>query len=378
MKRSKNASFYSHLRCPYCQEPLQVLKIWQYLDEDRPRLRPETHPQARHIKYGILECLCDQYPIVEGIVYLKKDGAQTNQQAVSWLNQRNWAAAFNCLIAERKKIKWIYQGVWHIPPQSWVGQRLQLSHVLTLFYWLVDSGSKAWYRYLKTRHHRVTFLMTLAPLALAQSTTMLVDAGCGLGHFLRYAAQWTTAQQLVGLDIAFSFLYLARRFMVTPDTYLICCDQEAGLPFTDHSVSTYYINDAFVVIKTKRAVLQELTRVVSPQGRAIISHVHNRFVQNLGQEYGVTLSEMDRYSPHGQLWASSDRDLWAAAYQRQVVTYTPVEILNRRKWRVAPPAFSFLWTPRRSRQLHYPVLLSWQELVAATPIDYSEDEHLLL
>lgn len=362
-------SLYPKLRCPYCQEALTVLKAWSYLNKGH-------HNQQ--IRYGVLECLCDQYPIVEGIIYLKKDGAQTNQRAVTYLNQGQWAAAFNCLIIERKKIKWLYQLLWRLDPHSHWGQRLQLPRVLNLMYWLVDSGSKAWYRYLTTRHHRVTFLMTLAPLALAPTPTLVVDAGCGLGHFLRYAASWTKAKQLVGLDIAFSFLYLARRFMVTPATYLICCDQEVGLPFINHSVSDYFINDAFVVIKNKRAVLVELARVVATRGRAVISHVHNRWVENLGQEYGVTLAEMARYAPSGNLWASSDQDLWKSATQDQIITYTPITRLIKRKWQSLPPAFSFMWSPRHETHIQQPVLKAWQRLVATTPIDYSEDEHLRL
>jgi SAM-dependent methyltransferase len=363
MKRRKSTG-YDQLRCPYCQEPLHLIQTLAHF------------PHSPQLRYGILKCLCDEYPIVEGIVYLKKDGAQINQLAVRYLRQGQWQAAFSCLIAERKKIKWLYLLLWRLPPTSRLSQWLTLNHVLKLMYWLVDGASKPWYRYLTTRQNRVTYLLTLAPLALAQSTTTLVDAGCGLGYFLKRATDWTTATKIFGLDISFSFLYLARRFVVTPGTYLVCCDQELGLPFANHSVSHYFINDAFVVIKNKKAVIHELARVVTPTGRAVITHVHNQAVENLGQEYGVTLPEMAHYSPGGTLAASSDLDLWRSATKQQQLVYTPIAQLQRKTTRAKPPAFSFTWSPRRHQQLKQPVLSPWLNLVKNTQIDYSEDEHL--
>lgn len=365
-KPSLHSPWYHNLQCPYCQEKLEVADIFA------------SSAQDNHIQYGVLRCLCDEYPIVEGIIYLKKDGAQTNQQAVAHLRHNQWQEAFSCLIAERKKIKWLYLLLYRIPAHSFLGQRLTLNRLLKMMYWLVDAGSRAWYRYLTTRQNRVTFLMTLAPLALAPSPHTLVDAGCGLGYFLRYADQWTRPRHLVGLDIAFSFLYLARRFVVPSRTYLLCCDQEAGLPFTDHSVSHYYINDAFVVIKTKRQVLQELTRVVSPQGLAIITHVHNHQVQNLGQEYGVTLAEMKHYVPRGTLLATTDTELWRGAVRNHKVRYVPMAQVLKKRLASPPPAFSFVWSSQRQITVDRPTLSEWKQLLATTPIDYSEDEHLRL
>ncbi len=104
---------------------------------------------------------------------------------------------------------------------------------------------------------------------------IFVEVACGIGHYLREALQRGIAA--VGVDVVFSKLWLARRF-VAEDAQLVCADVASGLPLPDASASLVFCHDAFYFLPHKARVHAEMTRVSA--GPVLVGHAHNRDAEN--------------------------------------------------------------------------------------------------
>lgn len=130
-----------------------------------------------------------------------------------------------------------------------------------------------------------TFLSGLALLREAWPCARphIVELACGIGQLLAVAAD--AGASVVGVDVVFSKLWLARRFVVSSGD-LICADIERQpLPFVDGSADLVLIHDALYFIRNKQHVVSEARRV----GRALaVGHAHNALADNLSA--GLPLS----------------------------------------------------------------------------------------
>ena len=104
---------------------------------------------------------------------------------------------------------------------------------------------------------------------------VFVEIACGIGHYLREALQRGIAA--VGIDVVFSKLWLARRF-VAERAQLVCADVASGIPLPDASASLVFCHDAFYFLPDKARVYAEMARVSA--GPVIVGHAHNRDAEN--------------------------------------------------------------------------------------------------
>jgi len=104
----------------------------------------------------------------------------------------------------------------------------------------------------------------------------VVELACGIGHYLRDLA--LRGRACVGVDVVFSKLWLARRFVVPAEVPLLCGDVAAGLPVVGSpQVRTVaFCHDAFYFLPAKDQAIQGLRRVVGEVGPILIGHAHNR------------------------------------------------------------------------------------------------------
>jgi SAM-dependent methyltransferase len=112
---------------------------------------------------------------------------------------------------------------------------------------------------------------------------------------------------VVSADQDFVNVYLARRFLV-PDGLHLCIDAQAPNPLPDRYFDAVYCQDAFHYVRSKKAAVAELKRVVHPDALWIFPHLHNRLCHNLVP--GLPLSP-DAYLecfalPRGRLFSESE------------------------------------------------------------------------
>ena len=103
----------------------------------------------------------------------------------------------------------------------------------------------------------------------------VVEVACGVGHYLRDLA--LRGRRCVGVDVVFSKLWLARKFVVPDGVPLICGDVSAGFPLgAIPSGAVAFCHDAFYFLPEKPKVIAGFRRLVGDRGRIVIGHAHNR------------------------------------------------------------------------------------------------------
>lgn len=99
-----------------------------------------------------------------------------------------------------------------------------------------------------------------------------IEIACGIGQILRDVA--ARGRAVVGIDVVFAKLWLARRFIV-PEAALVCADVETGIPLQPIPGATVLCHDAFYFIERKDGVLAEMRRIAGGDGSVLIGHAHN-------------------------------------------------------------------------------------------------------
>lgn len=116
-----------------------------------------------------------------------------------------------------------------------------------------------------------TYLAGLGLLAQAWPSRpgRVVEIACGVGHYLR-ELELRGVNDLVGIDVVFSKLWLARRF-VCPSARYLCLDAATRLPFADAGAELVLCQDAIYFLPEQEQVVAEMRRV----GRTVaVGHAH--------------------------------------------------------------------------------------------------------
>jgi SAM-dependent methyltransferase len=113
--------------------------------------------------------------------------------------------------------------------------------------------------YFRYRFSDLSYISTAALLTPISGGPVL-DLGCGAGHLLHALSRKIPSGQIVGLDLSFTLLYLARRFLV-PDALLVCADASSRLPFRDGAFEAALCADMFNYLPDRELTARELMRV---------------------------------------------------------------------------------------------------------------------
>lgn len=268
-------SLLALLRCPFCGSAL-------LLQEVLPVLR-----DGDAVLSAVLGCACCAYPVVAGIpVIIAGDRERAVMNAIE-------AGRHDDALALMLELE---------------GPRRDAFHAL------VAKGTGATYRdaigvlspdaegtYFVYRLSDPTFVTASGVLrALAQTRHALsgwtVDVCGGSGHLTRLLASLRGAGAGSGArsssggtiiaDVYFWKLWLATR-MTAPGTHAVCCDANDPLPFVRGFASLVMLSDAFPYIWRRRALAEELIRLVDARGTLLLPHLHSARGENFSA--GMTL-----------------------------------------------------------------------------------------
>ena len=242
----------------------------------------------------------ERWPVVDGIAFLRADRRDLADAALAALDCGDAEAAAALLLGDQ-------DGWARTPPPSEAARREAVRRRAALSFRdamdLLAFGPVGTYF-----AHRWSDPTFLSGLALAQAhwgqPRRVVELACGAGHYLRAFAGH--AGEVVGCDLVFAKLWLARHF-VAPGATLLCFDAAAPWPLPGAAADLVFCHDAFYFLPAKPHVAAEMRRVAP---RVLAGHMHNGLVDNLSA--GAPLDPAGYAALFPQPTLFDDRELTAA------------------------------------------------------------------
>ena len=172
--------------------------------------------------------------------------------------------------------------------------------------------------------HRWSDPTFLAGLALIEAhwrpTRTAFELACGIGHYGRDLARRGIAA--TGADVVFAKLWIARHWVVPPETRLICFDAAAPWPVADERFDLVFCHDAFYFLEPKAEILASLRSLAGSSGRVAVGHVHNSAADNLSSGHAVSAADIARLFPDATVY--DDAELTRALVERRPPRSAPL------------------------------------------------------
>lgn len=266
----------AHLRCPFCGSPLaEVDSAWSVRGD-------------AGLDYAVLGCPCCWYPVVDGIpVMIADDRAR---QAMDAIQAGQPAAALEAALGLDASAREAFRALQARGDAATYREAIGV---------LSPDAEGTYFIY---RFSDPTFVTASAVLrAVAQAPGVadgwIVDVCGGSGHLTRLLAALGAPARTVVADVYFWKLWLARHF-TAPGVEAVCCDANDPLPFARGLASLVVLSDAFPYIWRRRALAEELMRLVDAAGALVMPHLHSALGEN--HSAGMTLTPAgyaDLFSP---------------------------------------------------------------------------------
>jgi SAM-dependent methyltransferase/uncharacterized protein YbaR (Trm112 family) len=277
------------LRCPFCGGKLNPVTT------DRVTAESE---------YNVLTCYCGQYPVVGGIPILKRGAigtaGQTADEVIALIQAGRhleallalispaspvlaptWIKSLPSLLGIRRLKRLAHQRAW----DRWQdkaaalltnrGGQVTACEVLDLSY----SGRESNRDYFAYRFGQPRHLVALSFTSIIlQPNRPLLDLACGCGHLTCSLVQRAQGQPVIGIDLSFFELYVAKHW-IAPEAAYVCCAADTALPFADGAFSVAFCSDAFHYFVNKPVCFRELERITRDDGLIMLVWMHNACVR---------------------------------------------------------------------------------------------------
>jgi SAM-dependent methyltransferase/uncharacterized protein YbaR (Trm112 family) len=346
------------LQCPYCRERFEF--------SEAPRA-PDGEAE-----FGVLRCSCGAFPVVDGIPIIQRaavgmyehtrglvevEGSQVAALVQLIEAGRTEEALLACLAVPELPPRLSQAMGWRIAHSSaaahlahWLGNR-RLRHqilahrqeigartVLEFYYHPGGPLDVAVGHYFIRRFCQPRHLSALALAAnFAAASKPVLDIACGVGHLEHYFTRREAPVPVVGLDMNFFHLWIAR-YWIAPQARFVCANAADGLPFAADAFSGMLCSDAYHYIANREQLLREMQRC-APGRLTVLTRVGNLAVKpNEGDERSLPdyLQELGSAQP---LAFGEDELLRCYLERRNPLTAARLNRgeLAARKW------LSFVW-----------------------------------
>jgi uncharacterized protein YbaR (Trm112 family) len=248
------------LRCPFCGGHLEVVtSLFHRRDGD-------------DILDGVLGCHCCTFAVVDGIPVMHLGGASAEARAHVEAGETGMARRAMLGLTD--------------PSHAARFEDTAASSAAT-FRDMVEAlgpkfeGGYFLYRFSDPSYVVAHSLVRAVAGAVLGRNGRAIDVCGGSGHLTRSMMDLSPAPPVLA-DLFFWKMWLARRF-TAPGCEAVCCDANGPLPFARGAFRYAMCADAFMYIWTKRALVQDMTRLIDSRdprepGAVMISHAHNALV----------------------------------------------------------------------------------------------------
>ena len=135
----------------------------------------------------------------------------------------------------------------------------------------------------------------------------IVDLGCGTGAMLAVLAE-AARVELVGLDLSAAALRAAARALQAGSDgawLLVQADLGRAIPLADQSVDRVLSHNVLECLPDPAALLEEVTRVLRPGGRLVLSHTDFDTLVFSSEDHALTRRLVHAYSDTQQEWMAA-------------------------------------------------------------------------
>ncbi len=243
------------------------------------------------------------WPVVDGMLWRRAGREELRTRVLDLLDAGDVDAARVALFADADD--W-----WGEPPPP-PSQLAQVVHATTLREAMDLLGYGRVGDYFAHRWSDPTYLAGLALLEQHwPGERPVVEVACGIGHFLR-ELDGRGVGPLVGVDVVFSKLWLAQRF-VCPAARYVCADVTAGLPPLGLPAPAYVLCvDALYFLRDKAAAVAALRELGDT---LVVGHAHTPLEEHSS---GLPLAPQQYAALLGTDCVYDDDELTSAFLQRR-------------------------------------------------------------
>jgi SAM-dependent methyltransferase len=226
------------------------------------------------INNGVLACQCCAYPVVAGIPYLQT--GPTAKTVFGLLGAGKTEQALFALLGLDEQRQESFQKLRNGK------EAMTYKNALSILSPDIDG------QYFLYRFSDPTFLVSDAVLSVVteQAANLtgkyLLDLCGGTGHLTRTLCSVSETDRVILADLSFWELWLAKEF-IAPSCQPVCCNANQSLPFERDAFSLVFCSGAFEYIWARRALADEMIRLVGDEGTVIVSHIHNSLCENPSQ-----------------------------------------------------------------------------------------------
>ena len=295
-------------RCPDCEAPFAFTAVPSQPRRSKPATPSDDRTDQEADRYGLLECRCFRYPVVDGIPILMKGNVGLFDQGGNFESKGPAVEEIATLVAQGFGAEALVKclgftphfnlldnlpgwRVWHSETVRAFGRRRVEARLRAMlerdrremsaedwfeFYFSGPTASDP--NHLPYYRNRIVLPRTLAAFSLLRllpaSDKPVLDIACGYGPFAHYLTKRRNTTPVIGFDYNF-YLVWGQKYWIAPDAVFICADGNKRLPFADGTFSAVFCSDAFMYLKDKPGLLADIDRC-APGKPIILSRVGNK------------------------------------------------------------------------------------------------------